>query len=105
MHEIREIRKNPDLALGGVTYQWLAAACDSIDTIYAAGYPEAVTTPVLLASGTCERIVSRRAQLRICRRLPDCRFVDIPGAKHEILKETDSLQQQFWQAFDWFAAM
>ncbi|MFP3981168.1 MAG: alpha/beta fold hydrolase [Desulfobacterales bacterium] len=105
MDEIREIQKNPDLALGGVTYQWLAAACDSIDTIHAAGYPEDVANPVLLVSGACERIVSRRAHLRICRRLPDCRFVVIKGAKHEILKETDVLQQQFWQAFDRFVAM
>ncbi|MBS3733062.1 MAG: alpha/beta hydrolase [Desulfobacterales bacterium] len=105
MDEIREIQKNPELALGGVTYQWLAAACDSIDTIHAAGYPEAVANPVLLVSGAYERIVSRRAHLRICRRLPDCHFVVINGAKHEILKETDALQQQFWQAFDRFVAM
>lgn len=102
--EVSEIRKNPDLALGGVTYGWLAASFDSIDTIHGPGYAEAIQTPVLLVSGTRERVVSRRAHKRFCSRLPRCRFLEIPGARHEILKETDARQAVFWKAFDDFAA-
>ncbi len=104
MHEIREIRKNPDLALGGVTYGWLAASFDSIDTIHVPGYVEKITIPTLLVSGTRDRVVSRFAQKRICRRMRNCRFFEIKGAKHDILKETDVFQEQFWKAFDSFAA-
>ncbi|MCF8095047.1 MAG: alpha/beta hydrolase [Desulfobacteraceae bacterium] len=104
MHEIREIGKNPDLALGGVTYQWLSASFASIDVINSPGYAEAVSTPVLMASGTSERVVSKNAHKMICSRLPDCRLLEIPMARHEILKETDEIQQAFWQAFDSFVA-
>ncbi|MFO7932289.1 MAG: alpha/beta fold hydrolase [Thermodesulfobacteriota bacterium] len=104
MHEIREIEKNPDLALGGATYQWLAASFDSIEVIKNPGYAEAVTTPVLVVSGGRDPIVSKKAHRRICRRLPDCRFLEIPWARHEILKETDWIQRLFWQEFDSFIA-
>ena len=104
MHEIREIQKNPNLALGGATYGWLAAAFDSIDTIHSPGYPEEVTTPILLASGKRDRVVCRKAHARICRRLQNCRLVPLREARHEILKETDAIQHQFWQTFEAFVA-
>ncbi len=102
MHEINAIEKNPSLALGGVTYQWLAASFDSIDVISEPGYPEAVSTPALLVSCRRDRVVSRKAHRNICSRMPDCRLLEISGARHEILKETDEIQQAFWPAFDSF---
>jgi len=102
LDENREVRKNPDLALGGVTYGWAAAAFDAIDCLAAPGYVEAVKTPVLLASGTRDRVVDTRSHQRICSRLPCCRVVKIQGARHEILKETDACQKVFWQAFEQF---
>ncbi|MBS0012448.1 MAG: alpha/beta hydrolase [Desulfobacterales bacterium] len=104
LDEIREVRKNPDLALGGVTFGWAAAAFDAIDCLSAPGYVEAVKTPVLLASGTRDRVVDTRSHQRICSRLSCCRLLKIQGARHEILKETDVCQQVFWQAFDRFTA-
>ncbi|MFP4158794.1 MAG: alpha/beta fold hydrolase [Desulfosalsimonas sp.] len=104
MYEIREIEKNPYLALGGVTYQWLAASFDSIDVIKTPGYAEAVSTPVLVVSGGRDPIVSRKAHRRICRRLPDCRLLELRGARHEILKEADRFQGLFWREFDSFIA-
>lgn len=104
MHEIREVEKNPDLALGGATCQWLAASFDSIDAIKTPGYAEAVSTPVMIASGGRDPIVSKKAHWQICSRLPACRFLKIPDARHEILKETDSIQKVFWREFDAFMA-
>ena len=34
--------------------------------------------------------------------LPDARLVDIPGAKHEILHETDAVRAAFWREVDAF---
>jgi alpha-beta hydrolase superfamily lysophospholipase len=31
--------------------------------------------------------------------------VDVPGARHELLIETDAHRQVFWQAFDEFTAL
>ena len=100
--EHREIRENPDLALGGVTFGWLNAAFDAIERIDSQGFAEAVDTPILLVSGSRDRVVDQKAHARICRRLPFCRFLQIRDARHEILKETDSLQRVFWQAFERF---
>lgn len=102
LDESKQIFQNPDLALGGVTFGWLAAAFDSIDLISQPGYAEAIDIPVQIISGTRDRIVDRRAHKQICRRLKKCRFVKIKGARHEILKEKDHYQKIFWQAFDSF---
>jgi|GEM_PF-58886 len=97
-----KLTENPDLAVGGGTYGWLDAAFRSIDVLAAPGYVERITTPVLIASSADERVVSRTAQKKLCRRLQDCRFVDIMHAKHEILRERDPVRAQFWMAFDGF---
>jgi lysophospholipase len=96
------IRRNPHLAVGGVTWGWMAAAFASIDELEAPGVAESIAAPILLASPADDRIVSCEAQRRICRRLPNGRFLSIPGARHELLMERDELREQFWRAFDRF---
>jgi lysophospholipase len=39
----------------------------------------------------------------IAPRLPSAHVLEIAGARHEILMETDGVRAQFWQAFDAFA--
>jgi lysophospholipase len=98
----REIVNNPGLALGGVTYGWLAATFDSIDRLTQPGYVASIPLPVLLVSAGAEAVVSVPAQRRICRELPDCRCLTIPGARHEILMEVEGVKDRFWRAFDRF---
>ncbi len=102
IEKYRETISELNLAVGGGTYGWLDAAFRSIDVLAAAGYVERITTPVLIASSADERVVSRKAQKKLCSRLQDCRFVDIMHAKHEILRERDRVRAQFWKAFDGF---
>lgn len=102
LDEKRAVEKNPDLALGGVTYGWLSATFDSIETIAQPGYAEKISTPLLIVSAGSDRIVCRAAQKRLCAGLKHCRLVVIPGARHEILKETDAVRSAFWKAFDRF---
>jgi lysophospholipase len=99
-----DIAANPRLALGGVTYGWLNAAFDSIERVMAPGFARGLTLPLLIVRATADRIVSRRAQTQFCRRAPDCRLVDVPGARHELLVETDAHRRSFWEAFDRFTA-
>ncbi len=100
--EKNAVALNPDLALGGVTFAWLSATLASIAHIRRAGYLERIHTPLLMVAAADDRVVSVAAQRRACRRLPDCRLVVIPGARHEILMETDAIRSQFWRAFDEF---
>ncbi len=99
---LSDLRVNPRLAVGGVTYGWLDAALDSIDRVRAPGFARGFNCSLLIVQATEERIVSREAQTQFCRQAPDCRLVDVPGARHELLIETDVHRNVFWQVFDEF---
>jgi len=105
MDHINAVIENPDLALGGVTYGWLSAAFNSIKIIHSPGYAESIETPVLIVSAGSDQIVSIKAQQNICLKMPNCKFILIKGARHEILKESDTVQSKFWNAFDRFTGM
>lgn len=98
----RLVSQNPDLALGGVTYGWLQATFDSIDKITFPGFAESIPTPILIVSSGDDRVVPAAAQTALCSALPDCRFVSIPGARHELLMEQAHFRAAFWRAFDGF---
>ena len=98
------IERDPRLAVGGVTYGWLAAALNSIDHVTAPAFARALTLPMLMVTASADQIVCRGAQEQFCRQAPDCRLMTISGARHELLVETDERRGQFWQAFDRFVA-
>lgn len=94
--------KDRDLAVGGVTFRWLLEAKKSIKTLNSAGYPEAITTPILMFQAGDDEIVDNKAQTRLAKRLPNVGLIRISGAKHELLKETDDVREKVWQAIDHF---
>jgi len=96
------MRRDPRLAVGGVTYGWLAAACRSIAVLNAPERVHCLDVPLLMVTASQDRIVCPRAQARFCRNLPDGRLVCIEGARHELLVETDALRARFWEAWDGF---
>jgi lysophospholipase len=102
MDENQAITENPDLALGGVTYGWLSATFESIDILTDQEFAKKITTPILIASAGCDKVVSVNAQKTICSLLPNCRIAQISGARHEIFKETDAVRSIFWDEFDRF---
>lgn len=102
MVEHHMIAETPALALGGVSYAWLKAAFGSIDRLFLPGYAEEIATPMLIAMAGKERVVDNRRIERLARRLPDCELIEIAGARHELLKESDQFRRQLWAAFDRF---
>ena len=99
---LRQQAENPELALGGVTHQWLLATFDSIDCLGARGLPEKIGTPVLMVAGADDRIVSLAAQKALQKRMPQSRLVILENARHEILVEADGVRRRFWKVFDEF---
>ena len=97
-----EIRKNPALGVGDVTWAWLKASFDSIKILENKKYALKITTPVMIISAGKDSVVSISAQQKMCRDMPFCTFVSIPGSFHEILHETDSIRKIFWDNFDKF---
>lgn len=87
------IAENPRLALGGVTWGWLAAATRSLATLNRPGALESVQQPVLALSGNRERLVVPEATERAMKRLPHGTFEIVPRAAHELLRETPAIQQ------------
>ena len=100
--QAKEIKKNPDLALGGVTWGWLNAAYNSIDLLLEKKYAHTINTPVLIVNAQEDKLVKKSTQKKIHKRLPDSSFISIKNAYHEILFETQDIRNTFWDCFDEF---
>ncbi len=97
--QYRAIMKNNELALGGVTYQWLSESFKSMKILQQQGYVEQIKTPVLMIGAGADKVVENSEQKKICNRLPNSRYMEIPGSRHEVLMETDDVRAIFWDAF------
>ncbi len=102
--ESEAIARRPELAVGGVTWGWLDAACRAMAAIRAAARAGRPTQPTLIALAGADRVVSNRAARWLARRLQQAEVVEIPGARHEILQEAALWRQAFWRAVDDFLA-
>jgi lysophospholipase len=89
----------PDLELGPVTWGWLGASLDILETFTRAKVLSRVTIPVFVASAGEEKLVDNDAHLAVTSRLKACEHVIINGALHEILMETDDRREAFWEGF------
>ncbi|MBU1695833.1 MAG: alpha/beta fold hydrolase, partial [Proteobacteria bacterium] len=97
-----EIANNPDLAIGGVTWGWLNAAFESIKILKQDAIISRITTPILMISAQKDSIVSSKAQEKFSEKLPNCTFLSIKGAFHELLFEEIRISTQLWDAINGF---
>ena len=93
------IEARPDLELGPVTWGWLGASLNILDTFTKPKTLQQVTIPVFVASAEEEQLVDNASHEKICAKLPDCEHVVVEGAMHEILMETEDRRQEFWEGF------
>lgn len=98
--ETAAIRENPRLALGGVTWGWVAATFASVDALRAPETAERISAPVLMVQAGMDRVVPAKAQASLCQNLPGCALEILPEARHEILQERDAIRAGFWALFD-----
>ncbi|MCB9991886.1 MAG: alpha/beta hydrolase [Rhodospirillales bacterium] len=91
---------DPALQVGQVTYGWLHEANISCLKLQKKGFLETVETPCLFALAGKDRLVDNAAARKAIARMPNARIQEIPGAKHEILMETDDIRNRFLEAFD-----
>jgi lysophospholipase len=99
---INKISGNSDLAVGGVTFGWLAAMNASIRVVLEENYCQNINTPTMILSAGSDSIVSNKSQQLICRRMPNCRLITISDALHEMLIETDPVRKKIWAYFEDF---
>jgi lysophospholipase len=97
----RLIEAEPKLALGAPTIAWVVASLNAFREFFA---PNAVTPlkdlPILIAIASEETIVKKSAQRKLGNRLQSAKIINVQGAGHEILMETDERRNQFWKAFE-----
>jgi lysophospholipase len=91
----------PQLQVGGVTWAWLAFALDLALRLQQGG---ALTVPVVAVAAGEERLVDNAATKGFVRRHPNARYLELKGAYHELLMETDAIRGRFWAEFDALAA-
>jgi lysophospholipase len=92
---------NPLLQSGGATNGWVKAAYDVMNS-FAADRLAKLQIPILVLSAAADTVVLPAQHARIAGLLPNAKLVSFPGAKHEIMMETDDIRAKFWQAFDEF---
>jgi lysophospholipase len=95
-----QLRANPDIALGGVTWGWVDFAISACAWLRKSRGVERIRIPVTLVAAELDNRVLNPDQARIAARIPKGRYVEVPGAFHEILIETDPRRAIFWRAFD-----
>jgi lysophospholipase len=99
-----QLRACPDLALGGPTWGWLDFALRAMAALSDATALKRVEIPVAVIVAQHDQLVPNGAAQRVADQLPRGRYIEVAGAFHEILVETDAIRAEFWAAFDAFAA-
>lgn len=97
----RLVEAEPRLALGEPTIAWVVASLNVFRELFA---PNAVAplkdVPMLIAIASEDTIVKKSAQRKLGYRLKSAKIINVQGAGHEILMETDERRAQFWKAFE-----
>lgn len=92
----------PDLAIGPPTFGWLYAACRAMSEASGPDFTAPISVPALVVAGMLDGVVSVRSIEAMTAELRTGTLILIPGARHELLMERETLREQFWAAFDAF---
>jgi lysophospholipase len=96
------VEAEPSMGVGGATIGWVNAAMRACCRMAEPDFADMVPMPVLIALGGSDTVVSNHAVEEFARRVKTVAHLRIPGARHEILMETNQYRDQFWVAFDAF---
>lgn len=90
-----QLRRHPELGLGGPSFGWVDAAFREMARLAAAPAP---ALPALGLLGSAEALVSPEAVRAGLARMPAGRLVELSGARHEPFFETPAIRAQVWRA-------
>ena len=100
--DMTTMEAHPDLGTGGPTFGWFEGALASITELQNWKRSSLIACPVLLVAAGQEWVVAADGGRKFAERVPGVSFLQIRGARHEILMERDEYRDQFWAAFDSF---
>lgn len=96
------LERHPHLGIGDPTIGWVAAAFHALDRFEADDFGQRARTPVLMLLAGADMVVKTAMAERLALRFRGATALVLPGARHEILMETDETRTLFWAAFDAF---
>ncbi len=96
------LHAQPEIATGAPTLGWLRQAFRTMKEVSARDLLGKISCPVLIVSAGEDTIADSTTHPATAAAIPMGEMVTVPGAKHEIMMETDDLRQIFWRAFDEF---
>ncbi|MGC4093013.1 MAG: alpha/beta hydrolase [Polyangiaceae bacterium] len=91
---------HPELSLGEPTWRWLKFGFDLRERLSAPGAAERIRCPLLVVAAGDDRIVHNEPIRRFVARAPRGRYVEVPGAWHEVLMEREPLRARFFEEFE-----
>lgn len=90
----------PHLAVGGPTWGWLGFAIDLGERTLKPKALKSVKIPVAIVQPGEDDRVWKQTSRWASKRLGRGRYVEVPGARHEVLMETDPMRAVFLEEFD-----
>lgn len=77
------------------TYRWTLESLKVYKKLMKKGAPEGIETEVLVFSAGRDTVVSLDAMKEFAERVPACRLIGYPEAKHEIYYSTDEVMERY----------
>jgi lysophospholipase len=90
----------PHLAVGGPTWGWLGFALDAGERALKPKALKSVRVPVCIVQSGNDDRVWKQTNRWAAKRLGRGRYVEVDGARHEVILEVDSLRGRFLDEFD-----
>jgi lysophospholipase len=91
---------NKNLRLAGITFGWALAAVKSMKMMNKQSYIDEIKLPILCCIGKKDFVVSQEQVTSWANNCSTCRLEELDDCAHEILRETDEVQKEFWAFFD-----
>ena len=93
---------HPKLGIGDPTIRWTHAMFDVFRRFRDRDFGRRMATPTLMILPGADPLCSTPAAEELAGRIRGCQVVLVPGARHELLTESDHYRRQFLAAFDAF---
>jgi lysophospholipase len=92
----------PQLGLGDPTIRWVFAMFQMFDRFAKRDFGRKIAIPSIMVLPGNDPLCSSAEAEALAARLRACQPIIVPGAKHELLTESDIYRKQFFAAFDAF---
>jgi lysophospholipase len=83
---------HPELRIGGATWGFVAQFTEAVDRLTSAPYLASIKAPVLICSGSQDRISYPEPHARVAAILPAARLLVIKDGRHELMRECDTMR-------------